>query len=82
MVGSAFGVGINKRDVTLDADGENLTVIFRGANNAGIKSNGIAWTAGGVTTSGANQTAFLEQLEKQGLVIVDNATVVTPVYTS
>ena len=82
VVGNKFGLGFNPEDVTLDADGEPVTVLFRGANNAGVVRAGIDYAAGGVTTSPANQTAFEEQLEKQGIMVIDSAEVVTPTYTS
>ena len=82
VVGGALGLGFNNSDVTVDADGETVTVFFRGANNAGVIRNGIDYTAGGVTTSAANQLAFEKQLQRQGIVVVDLAEVITPSFTS
>ncbi len=92
VVGNEFGIGFNPENITVDADGENMTVFFRGANNAGIVKNpdeatpatyqSIDFVAGGVTTSVANINAFYAQLEKQGIMVIDNAEVVTPTFTS
>ena len=83
VVGNKFGVGFNPEDVTLDVDGgaAPITVVafFRGANNAGVVFEGIDFTAGGVTTG--DQAAFRSQLEKQGIMVIDNAEVITPSFT-
>ena len=74
--------GKNDADVTLDANGETVTVLYRGANNTGVLQAGLDYTAGGVSTSAANQTAFEEQLESQGIMVVEAAETVSPTYTS
>lgn len=74
--------GKNDADLTVDADGETVTVLFRGANNAGVLQAGIDYTAAGETVSAGNQAAFEEQLEKQGIMVIAAATSVTPSYTS
>lgn len=81
IVGSTT-YGQNDADVVLDANGETVTVMFRGANNAGVLQSGIEYTAGGVSTSAGNQTAFEEQLEIQGIMVVESAETVSPTYTS
>lgn len=74
--------GKNDADVTLDADGETVTILYRGANNCGVLQSGIDYDNGGVTTSSANQTAFEEQLEIQGIQVVAAAASDTPSYTA
>ena len=81
VVGSTT-YGKNDADVTLDDDGETVTVLFRGSNNTGVLQAGIDYTAGGVSTSAGNQTAFEEQLEIQGIMVVESAEAVSPTYTS
>lgn len=74
--------GKNDADVTLDADGETVTILFRGANNCGVLQGGLNYTAGGVSVSANNQTAFEEQLEIQGVQVITSATSDTPNYTA
>ena len=75
IVGNKFGAGFNPADVDFTA-GALATVFFRGANNAGVVRSGLDYTA--AATSAGNQTAFEVQLEKQGIVVIDNAAVITP----
>lgn len=82
VVGNEFGFGFNPDNVTLDADGEDVTALYRGTGEVAVVRSGIQWTAGGVTTSTANQDAFVEQLEKQGIAVLANATVVVPQFES
>ena len=82
LVGDRFGYGYNTEDITLDANGEPFTALFRGDGTVGVVSSGIDWAAGGVTTSQANQDAFVEQLEKQQIQVIDNATAIVPTYDS
>lgn len=79
VVGGPLGAGISPVDIDFTA-GEDVTALFRGANNAGVVRDGIDYSQS--VASGANQTAFEEQLEKQGIMVIDNAQVVTPTYTS
>lgn len=81
IVGSTT-YGRNDEDVTLDTGGETTTIMFRGANNCGVLQSGINYTAGGVTTSAGNQTAFEEQLEIQGIMVKAAAATDTPSYTA
>jgi|26BtaG_2_1085354.scaffolds.fasta_scaffold01468_3 3-hydroxy-3-methylglutaryl CoA synthase len=78
IVGTAFGAGFNNRDVDLAT--EDVTVFFRGANNAGVVRDGIDYT--GATISAPNQAIYEEALEKAGIMVIDNAEVVSPTYTS
>lgn len=82
VVGNEFGFGFNPNNITLDADGEDVTVLYRGTGEVAVVRDSIKWTAGGVTTSTANQDAFVEQLEKQGIAVITNATVVVPQFES
>lgn len=85
VVGVVVGTtayGKNDADVTLDADGETVTILFRGANNAGVLQSGINYTGGGVSTSANNQTAFELQLQKQGVMVIESAASDSPSYTA
>ena len=71
-VGTAEGVGFNVADVTLSATAVTLTALYRGP--AGISNSGIVWD----TFPAGNQAEVLVQLEKQGLALVVDSTVVVP----
>lgn len=75
-VGDKFGVGRNRADTNLATSGQQMTVLYAGP--AAITNEGIVW---GSATSG-DQDEFRDQLEKQRMRIVANATTVTPAYTS
>ena len=79
LVGTAIGLGFNPADVDYTA-GVDATAFHRGANNAGVKRAGLDYST--AATSGGNQTLFEDQLQAQGLMIVDNAEVISPTYTS
>ena len=79
IVGNSAGAGFNPADVDFTA-GVAATVLHRGANNAGVVRDEIIYTT--AATSAGNQTAFEEQLEKQGIMVIDSADVVSPTYTS
>ena len=74
-----FGAGFNRADINFTA-GALATAFHRGANNAGVVRSGIDYTT--ATTSGANQTIFENRLEVQGIMVIDNATVISPTFTS
>lgn len=78
IVGNSAGAGFNPADVDFTA-GEVATVFFRGANNAGVVRSGIDYST--ATTSAANQLAFETQMEVQGVMVIDNAAVITPSFT-
>lgn len=79
MVGNALGFGFNPEDIDYTA-GVAATVLHRGANNAGVVRSGLDYST--AATSAANQLAFEAQLEVQGIMVIDNATVISPTYTS
>lgn len=70
VVGDKRGLGFNTADVTLSATATKLTAVSRG--QVGILASGIDWGA----ADAAAQTAFLTELETQGLVVVgENANI-------
>jgi len=75
-VGDKLGLGMNKEDTNLADAAAQMTILYRG--DAAISETGLVW---GSADAGA-QTAFLAQLELQRITTVDNATVVSPTYTS
>ncbi len=79
VVGDAFGPGFNPVDVDMTA-GVAVTALHRGANNAGVVRDGIIYTT--AATSAGNQASFENQLEIQGVMVIDNATVIVPSLTS
>jgi hypothetical protein len=79
LVGTAFGLGFNSADVDYTA-GVVATAFHRGANNAGVVRSGIDYLT--AATSGGNQTIFEDQLEAQGIMVIDNADAISPTYTS
>lgn len=79
LVGTAVGLGFNAADVDYTA-GVAATAFHRGANNAGVKRAGIDYTT--AATSAGNQSAFEAELEAQGIMVIDNAEVISPTYTS
>jgi len=78
IVGTAFGAGFNNKDVDLAT--EDVTVLFRGANNTGVVRDGIDFTL--ATLSAPNQANYEKALEAVGIMVIDNAEVVSPTYTS
>jgi len=85
VVGSNMGVGINDHDVTVDSDGVELTVVYRGPSS--IKVDHIDWDVldadgdASVTPAGAAvQAAVVRQLEAQGVAMVHSAEVINPTY--
>ena len=79
LVGTAIGLGFNPADVDYTA-GVAATAFHRGANNAGVVRSGIDYTT--AATSAPNQAAFEVELEAQGIMVIDNAEVISPTYTS
>lgn len=79
LVGNAFGAGFNPADIDFTS-GEVATAFHRGANNAGVVRAGLIYTT--AATSAPNQVLFEDQLEAQGIMVIDNAEVVSPTYTS
>lgn len=75
-VGSEFGVGFNKNDRVLSATPMNFTVIYRG--QATLINEGFLWG----TVAAEDQAEFLSALEDLNITTIDNATVVTPTFTS
>lgn len=79
LVGTPNGLGFNAADVDYTA-GVDAVAFHRGANNAGVVKEGIDYTT--AATSAGNQAAFEAQLEAQGIMVIDNAEVITPSYTA
>jgi hypothetical protein len=75
-VGDLFGVGFNKQDTALSATPVNMTVIYRG--EAALINEGFIWGS----VAAADQAEFLSALEDVRITTIDNATVVTPTFTS
>lgn len=71
-VGSSKGIGFNKKDITLDATGVEMVVIFRG--EAALIREGIE------LVEGAEKVALVAQLEKQGIAVHNQAQEVVPSY--
>lgn len=72
-VGTQEGVGRNFEDLTLTAGGVNARVVFRGAE---VQNGGIEWGA----INSTNQAAFVLQLQKQGVNVVQNAANATQLF--
>lgn len=75
-VGNFAGLGNNEADTDLSDSDAQMTLLYRG--DAAIVEDEIIWGS----AAGPAQTAFLAQLENQRITTVDNATTVTPAYTS
>lgn len=74
VVGQVEGRGVNKADVTLSATAQELTVLYRGG--AVVSKDGIEWG----TAAAPAQAAFLLQVEKQGIAVIESATAASPAY--
>lgn len=74
-----FGVGFNSADINFTS-GASAVALHRGANNAGVVRSGLDYST--ATTSAGNQATFEAQLETQGVMVIDNATVISPTFTS
>lgn len=87
VVGSNMGVGVNSDYQTVGTGGTELYVVYRGPG--AVKQDHIDWSvldtdgdASVTPAAGAVQTAFLAQLQAQGLALIESADVVTPTYVS
>lgn len=85
VVGSSMGVGINDHDITVDSEGVELYVAFRGP--ASVKTAHIDWDvldadgdASVTPADSGEQAAFIRQLEKQGVAEKLSAEVINPTY--
>jgi hypothetical protein len=75
-VGNEFGKGFNKEGLLLTGTSQSMTVLYRG--DATILESGIDWGS----VAAADQAEFLTALEAQRITTADEATVVTPAFTS
>tara|TARA_R110002020_G_scaffold237085_5_gene449374 strand:- start:2398 stop:2901 length:504 start_codon:yes stop_codon:yes gene_type:complete len=75
-VGSALGLGLNKKATDIGTADTLLTALYRG--DASVLDSGIDWG----TANQAAQDAFWAQLEAQRITVAAEATEVEPAYTS